>query len=367
MSPLLLPLSLLVLLLGAGSLQDEPVDVRARQAEAMAAYKRRGATAQEREEAVDALLELGPEAAGLLGRQVVRELKAGAKDHDKARRELLAGYERLAGRIIEARLDREGIERLEAARAAVLTAARDSGLTKSTIQTVSDPAIAVLEELLVVRPAQVWDQDEGLFEDYVSLLDLIEVEVQRFAWFERCRASLLEADLERAAARLGEPQDPGSWEGGLIRALKDRAAAATPMSSKDRSTLAANEKLSGDLHPEEAAGMAELNRLRILLGIGVQSIDLKLVETCRDHSKDMATLGFFAHESPVEGKTTPWMRAARFGTSAGAENIAAGMTTGHAAIRAWWYSPGHHRNMLGGGARTGLGRHEAHWTQLFGG
>jgi uncharacterized protein YkwD len=76
---------------------------------------------------------------------------------------------------------------------------------------------------------------------------------------------------------------------------------------------------------------------------------------------------FFDHTSPVPGKRTPSDRAARFGTSGGAENIASGHDTGASAIRGWWYSPGHHRNMLGDHARTGLGRSGSLWTQMFGG
>ena len=74
----------------------------------------------------------------------------------------------------------------------------------------------------------------------------------------------------------------------------------------------------------------------------------------------------FAHESPVEGKRTPWDRAARFGTSASGENIAGGQTTGAGANLGWWYSPGHHKNMLGGFGRVGLGRSGELWTQMFG-
>jgi len=81
----------------------------------------------------------------------------------------------------------------------------------------------------------------------------------------------------------------------------------------------------------------------------------------------MVEHGFFAHDSPLEGRETPWKRAAQEGTSASAENIAAGQATGEGAISAWWYSPGHHKNLLGGHARIGLGRHEETWTQLFGG
>jgi uncharacterized protein YkwD len=80
----------------------------------------------------------------------------------------------------------------------------------------------------------------------------------------------------------------------------------------------------------------------------------------------MQRLGFFAHESPVEGKRTPGDRAAKAGTSGGAENIARGQRTAKSANQAWWYSPGHHKNMLGGHARIGLGRKDDFWTQMFG-
>jgi len=91
-----------------------------------------------------------------------------------------------------------------------------------------------------------------------------------------------------------------------------------------------------------------------------------LYDAARDHAKDMVEKKFFAHDSPVPGKKTPWARAKRFGTSAHAENIAAGANTGADTIRLWWYSPGHHKNMMGGHARVGLGRHKKTWTQLFG-
>ncbi|MFI5378131.1 MAG: CAP domain-containing protein [Tepidisphaerales bacterium] len=54
------------------------------------------------------------------------------------------------------------------------------------------------------------------------------------------------------------------------------------------------------------------------------------------------------------------------GTSASAENIASGTGTGEGAIRMWWHSPGHHKNMLARQHRTGLGRSGNHWTQMFG-
>lgn len=118
----------------------------------------------------------------------------------------------------------------------------------------------------------------------------------------------------------------------------------------------------------ENGGIDLCNRRRIVLGLNPCAIDYKLVLCGRDHSHDMRTLGFFAHESPVEGKTTPWDRARNFGTSASGENIAAGYGSDTQATMGWWYSPGHLKNMMGRGhRRIGLGRDQQHYTQLFGG
>ncbi|BDS07473.1 hypothetical protein NT6N_25130 [Oceaniferula spumae] len=117
----------------------------------------------------------------------------------------------------------------------------------------------------------------------------------------------------------------------------------------------------------ERIGVADANMMRLLAGLSALEIDPKLCEAARDHSKDMETLNFFAHESPVKGKRTPNDRAKNFGTSASGENIYAGSTDPLSANKGWFYSPGHHRNMFSSGhRRIGLGQHNRHWTQLFG-
>ncbi len=117
----------------------------------------------------------------------------------------------------------------------------------------------------------------------------------------------------------------------------------------------------------ERLGVADANTMRLLAGLNALVIDPKLCATGRDHSKDMETLGFFAHESPVKGKKTPFIRANNFGTTASAENIYMGSTHPREANKAWFYSPGHHRNMFNPShRRIGLGQHNRHWTQLFG-
>jgi uncharacterized protein YkwD len=143
-------------------------------------------------------------------------------------------------------------------------------------------------------------------------------------------------------------------------------ALATPMDPATRAILAYNSQLAGRLDPEETRCVLDLNLTRNLLGLAALKIDLGLTAAARDHSKDMATLGFFAHESPVPGKTGPDDRAKLFGTTASAENIAMGTLDGAVANQMWWHSPGHHKNMLGDHTRVGLGKHDRYWTELFG-
>ncbi len=122
-----------------------------------------------------------------------------------------------------------------------------------------------------------------------------------------------------------------------------------------------------EVPPKEAEGVEEANIWRMLVGLNALELDPKLCDAARDHSKDMAEKGFFAHESPVPGKRTPWDRAKNFGTTASAENIYSGGTNPAAANKGWFYSPGHHKNMFAGGhQRIGLGHHNGRWTQLFG-
>ena len=131
--------------------------------------------------------------------------------------------------------------------------------------------------------------------------------------------------------------------------------------------IAGNLKFREKLSDDEARSIDETNRRRMILGLNPLSIDIKLVECSRDHSNDMATLGFFKHVSPVEGKTNFWERAKNFGTTASGENIAMGYGDGMAVTLGWWSSPGHLKNMMGKGhGRIAVGQENKHYTQMFG-
>lgn len=131
--------------------------------------------------------------------------------------------------------------------------------------------------------------------------------------------------------------------------------------------IAANVPLRENLSEDEAQAIDLCNRRRLVLGLSALAIDDKLVAAARDHSADMVSLGFFSHDSPVEGKAKFWQRAKNFGTTAQGENIAAGYNNGTAVTMGWWYSPGHLKNMMNSShRRIGVGQKDQHYTQLFG-
>jgi uncharacterized protein YkwD len=102
----------------------------------------------------------------------------------------------------------------------------------------------------------------------------------------------------------------------------------------------------------------------------------ELAGAARAHSQDMATRGFFAHNTP-EG-TTPQQRIMSAGYTGQfpiGENIAAGNATAEETMTQWMGSPGHCSNIMNPAYRQlGVGYYAApstrfrhFWTQNFGG
>ncbi len=269
--------------------------------------------------------------------------------------------ERAAKKLLDSRLDRAATAEVEQLRKQVNALRADDGLTKDRIHAEGDPARERLAQILQVEPAAVMGHDRELAAIQQSQILDLEMLVQIFGQWQRCNAALPESKRSKSLA------DPAQRGVDLAEMEHWVCILTTPMADADRAVLDQNRVLGAQLtDPEEAAGVLDLNRLRLLLGLRALALDVKLCAASRDHSNDMRALGFFDHTSPVDGKKTPWDRAARFGTGAAAENIAGGQDTGAGANLGWWYSPGHHKNMLGNFGRIGLGRGGQLWTQMFG-
>ena len=115
---------------------------------------------------------------------------------------------------------------------------------------------------------------------------------------------------------------------------------------------------------DQKAFASLLNSRRATIGLGPLTLNENLSAACAAHSKEMATLNYFSHESPVAENKTPAMRAqkARFHGFSG-ECIYMGSTSPEDAERAWWYSCGHRLiNYASGPTILGIARHDRHWT-----
>lgn len=225
------------------------------------------------------------------------------------------------------------------------------GAMKKELGTVSMPALTELRTLLM-------PDSKTLLEDAPESLVVRRKMVHGFAKF---RDDLLEVGVSRG--------ENGTYE----KLLAEEAALAEEYSDLDRAQLRILEKNDKEAEEEqvpakEREGIRQLNEWRLLLGQRVLVIDPKLCDASRDHSKDMEEHNFFSHTSPLPGKSSPSQRAKLAGTSGGGENIYMGSNSPKSANKGWFFSPGHHKNMFNSRyKRIGLGNHNRHWTQMFGG
>jgi uncharacterized protein YkwD len=99
------------------------------------------------------------------------------------------------------------------------------------------------------------------------------------------------------------------------------------------------------------------------------SIDAALHCAARNHSLDMATRGYFDHESPEGEEFSERFARAGFEGSFMAENIAKGQSTPDDVMASWMSSEGHCTNILHPDFEfVGAGYHGdgSLWTQAFG-
>ena len=224
------------------------------------------------------------------------------------------------------------------------------GAMKPLLKTKSMPAVKALRKLVMPTSAEIFATAPPTLENQRKIILVLArfrdavVDTAVLPDEEKAEQSVLQSEDEVIASMSGLPRDG-------LRIMKD------------------NDKIAekAQIPDDERKGIRELNQWRLLLGLNALVIDPKLSNACRSHSEDMHTHGFFAHESPLPGKRTPWDRAAQAGTRASGENIYMGSTQPSSANKGWFYSPGHHKNMFKAShTRIGLGRYQKHWTQCFG-
>lgn len=114
-----------------------------------------------------------------------------------------------------------------------------------------------------------------------------------------------------------------------------------------------------------------VNAERSKQGLQALTLSSNLTSIATTKSKDMATKGYFDHNSPTYG--SPFQMLQSFGVSykSAGENIAAGQKTPAQVMNSWMNSSGHRANILNKSfTQLGVGYYEGgsygtYWTQLF--
>ncbi|MDI3339512.1 MAG: CvpA family protein [Sphaerobacter sp.] len=96
---------------------------------------------------------------------------------------------------------------------------------------------------------------------------------------------------------------------------------------------------------DEAAMLELLNQERREHGLAPLRADAALQAVARDHAREMFTLGYFAHVSPVSGTPADRLQAAGIRYTVAGENLAYAPTVA-IAHRGLMQSPGHRANIL---------------------
>jgi uncharacterized protein YkwD len=262
---------------------------------------------------------------------------------------------------------------IQQARRAVLDLLSNDPLDKKDIDAKGDPAMKTLGELLAITRPAVLEASKEIAAQRAALLKLWTLRNRcapakgEVGGAKPAAAGKADAGPKPDAAAKADPGGLATIEVAVVAMEELGALLAMQVNPATKKVLEFNATVEDQLALAEAEGVRDLNRIRLLLGLGVVKTDVKLCTAARGHSGDMRTKEFFSHDSPVPGKKTPWDRAARAGTTANAENIAAGTASGSGANQMWFHSPGHFKNMLGNHVRIGMGCDGDKWTQMFGG
>ncbi|MBT8227230.1 MAG: CAP domain-containing protein [Dactylosporangium sp.] len=118
--------------------------------------------------------------------------------------------------------------------------------------------------------------------------------------------------------------------------------------------------------------VALVNTERATAGCSAVTVDSRLTTAARGHSSDMATRGYFSHDTPEGVTFSARITKAGYTWSTAGENIAMGQSTAAAVMKAWMNSSGHKANILNCSFRNigvGLAYNSSkrpYWTQDFG-
>ncbi|MEW6026937.1 MAG: FHA domain-containing protein, partial [Planctomycetota bacterium] len=145
-----------------------------------------------------------------------------------------------------------------------------------------------------------------------------------------------------------------------------------PLNKTEARMIELNQKIMKENEANKTADSAEIemvkviNEYRIMLGLQAYRINDLLAKAARKHSQHMQSVGQLAHDGIGDG--TPSSRAAAEGYSGPlGENCATGQGSPVGYFTAWYWSYGHHLNMIGSWMSIGPGIAGDYATTKFGG
>jgi uncharacterized protein YkwD len=139
----------------------------------------------------------------------------------------------------------------------------------------------------------------------------------------------------------------------LTTAVVAAASLLVPVTARAACVGAATAPTAATVTRAQSATVCLINSARRQHGLGRLGTAASLARAAAGYSQDMATGGFFSHDSP--GGSTPQMRINQVGYLDGAsgwtlgETIAwgtGGLASPSAIVRSWLHSPGHRAILL---------------------
>lgn len=118
----------------------------------------------------------------------------------------------------------------------------------------------------------------------------------------------------------------------------------------------------------ETSVLTIVNQERQKAGLKPLQMDWELQRVARTKACDMATTGYFSHQSPDYGSPFEMMKQYGISYRTAGENIAKGQRTPSEVMQSWMNSSGHRANILKGDfTHIGVGYcHQGnHWVQMF--
>ncbi|MFG6118833.1 MULTISPECIES: CAP domain-containing protein [Thalassobacillus] len=176
---------------------------------------------------------------------------------------------------------------------------------------------------------------------------------------------------EEPAEKEQAPEQPAEKQEASEQPAEEQQQAPAPQQQEQTQEAPAEEQSAeqnSELSQFEQQVVELTNQERQKQGLEPLKADAELSKVARDKSKDMATNGYFSHNSPTHGSPFDMMKAYGIDYRTAGENIAKGQRSPEEVVNGWMNSEGHRKNIMNPNfTHIGVGYVENGnvWTQMF--